>query len=43
VHRLRCEIGQGFYLARPAPPEMISELLATDQAPRRFTQLHSMD
>ena len=40
VHKLRCEIGQGFYLARPAPAETISELLAADNLPRRFAQLH---
>jgi EAL domain-containing protein (putative c-di-GMP-specific phosphodiesterase class I) len=40
VHHLRCEIGQGFYLARPAPAETIAELLAADRLPRRFTQLH---
>ncbi|MGZ4384678.1 MAG: putative bifunctional diguanylate cyclase/phosphodiesterase [Gaiellaceae bacterium] len=43
VHKLRCEIGQGFYLARPAPAAKITELLAEDRLPRRFTQLHVVE
>ena len=43
VHKLRCEIGQGFFLARPAPADAITELLSADRLPRRFTQLHLAD
>ena len=43
VHQLRCEIGQGFFLARTAPAAKITELLAEERLPRRFTQLHIVE
>jgi EAL domain-containing protein (putative c-di-GMP-specific phosphodiesterase class I) len=35
LQREQCELGQGFLLARPAPPEVISELLSSEQPLRR--------
>src|SRR3954451_15814979 len=33
LKRLGCELGQGFYFARPVPPEEITPLLGTDLSP----------
>ena len=35
LQREQCELGQGFLLARPAVPEVISELLSSEQPLRR--------
>ncbi|MEA2375919.1 MAG: hypothetical protein QOD53_2382, partial [Thermoleophilaceae bacterium] len=33
LSNLGCDVGQGFYFARPQPPEQVVQILAADKGP----------